>query len=115
MSRFRCSLVCKVDALKPAAWLLAVVAAGCAAGGEPPLTKFEALSDDEFTFEARAGVEYPEDDPEAEATRMKWLEQALADRRMCPKGYEITEKTVVAAEEQALGQTRNVAYHGVCK
>lgn len=115
MSRFRCPLVCKGDELKPAAWLLAVLTAGCAAGAEPPLTRFEALSNDEFTFEARAGVEYPEDDPDAEATRMNWLEQALADRRMCPNGYEITDKTLVAAEEEALGQTHNVAYSGVCK
>jgi hypothetical protein len=115
MSRFGCPLACKVEELNPAAWLLAILTAGCAAGAEPPLTKFEALSNDEFTFEARAGVEYPEDDAEAEATRMDWLEQALADRGMCPDGYEITEKTVVAAEAEALGQTHNVAYHGVCK
>ena len=137
MSRFRCVIVHRMDGrelveradeteildrghalqrnpLCAAAWLLAALTAGCA-GAEPPLTKFDALSKDEFTFEARAGVEYPEDDPEAEATRMKWLERALADRQMCPGGYEITDRTLVAAEEEALGQTHNVAYHGICK
>lgn len=100
--------------LRVAAWLLAALTAGWA-GAEPPLTKFEALLKDEFTFEARADIRYPDDDPDAEATRVKWLERALADRQMCPDGYGITDRTLVAAEEEALGQTHNVADHGICK
>lgn len=94
-------------------WPLVMLAA--CTGDEPPLTRFEAVSENEFTFEARAGIEYPEDSAEAEATRMQWLEEALADRRMCPDGYDITGRTLVAAKEEALGQTHNVAYHGTCK
>ena len=114
MSKPRCVLDRKIDELKLITSLVLALTAGCA-GAEPPLTKFEALSNNEFTFEARADVEYPEDDADAEAARMKWLEQALADRQMCPDGYRITDRTLVAAQEEALGQTHNVAYHGVCK
>ena len=100
----------------PSSWLVIALLSGCAgAADEPPLTRFEALSNTEFTFEARAGMEYPEDSEQAEATRMQWLEQALADRGMCPNGYAITGRTLVAAKEEALGQTHNVAYHGKCK
>jgi hypothetical protein len=94
--------------------LVVLVAAGCA-GKEPPLTQFDHVSKNDFTFEARADLEYPEDDPKAEATRMDWLNKALADRHLCPNGYTITDRTKVAAPEQALGQTHNIAYHGVCK
>ena len=94
--------------------LMVLAAAGCA-GKEPPLTRFDQVSQKDFTFEARTGLEYPEDDPKAEATRMEWLNKALADRHLCPNGYTITERTKVAAPEQALGQTHNIAYHGVCK
>jgi hypothetical protein len=94
--------------------IIALGIGGCASD-EPPLTKFEQVSDNEFKFEARVGLEYPEDDPEAEATRMAWLEEILAERHLCPNGYTITGRTVVAAEEEAIGQTHNMAYHGVCK
>lgn len=94
--------------------LMAVFVAGCA-GKEPPLTRFDQVSEKEFTFEARADLQYPEDDAKAEATRMDWLNKALADKRLCANGYTITGRTVVAAPEEALGQTHNVAYHGVCK
>ena len=99
---------------RSAAWLIALLAAGCASD-EPPLTTFKTLSKSEFTFEARADMAHPENDPDAEATRMEWLQQALADRQMCRSGYEITGRTLVAAKEEALGQTHNIAYHGVCK
>lgn len=94
--------------------LMAVLIAGCA-GKEPPMTRFDQVSGKEFTFEARADLEHPEDDAKAEATRMEWLKKAVADKHLCPNGYTITGRTVVAAPEEALGQTHNVAYHGVCK
>src|SRR5687767_13215911 len=92
----------------------ALAISGCAVD-KPSLTKFEALSSSEFTFEARADLSYPADDPKAEATRMGWLEKSLAENRLCPNGYTITGRTIVLAEEGALGQTHNVAYHGICK
>jgi len=45
---------------------------------------------------------------------MAWLEEILAERHLCPNGYTITGRTIVAAEEE-IGQTHNMAYHGVCK
>lgn len=101
-------------ALLPVELLPVALLAGCA-GAAPPLAKLEPHSKTEFTFEARADLEHPEDSPEAEATRMKWLERALAERGMCPNGYRISDRTLVVAEEAALGQTHNLAYHGRCR
>lgn len=94
--------------------ITALIIGGCA-GPEPPLTKFDQLSENEFLFGARTALEYLENDSRAEATRMAWLEKALADRHLCPRGYTIIGKTFVAAEEVELGQTDNIVYHGVCK
>jgi hypothetical protein len=93
---------------------MVLAVAGCA-GKEPPLSRFDQASENDFTLEARAAMQNTEDDPKAEATRMDWLNKALADRHLCPNGYTITDRTKVAAPEQALGQTHNIAYHGVCK
>ena len=103
-----------MNALRPVLWLVTALTAGCV-GKEPPLTTFTAETSKEFTFEARAGMEYPEHSQAAEATRMQWLDEALADHNMCPNGYQITGRTLVAAKEEELGQTHNVAYHGTCK
>lgn len=88
---------------------------GCATG-DPPLTTFNRISDTEFTFEARTDpIEFPEDAPETEATHMAWLKEELAKRNLCPNGYEITDHSKIVAAEEAIGQTYNIAYHGVCK
>jgi hypothetical protein len=88
---------------------------GCAAG-EPPLTAFKQISDTEFTFEARTDpIEFPEDNPETEATHMAWLKEELAKRKLCPNGFEITDRSEIAAKEATIGQTHNMAYHGVCR
>src|ERR1051325_4125374 len=78
---------------------MAVCIAGCD-GKEPPLTRLDQGSEQEFTFEARADLEHPEDDAKAEATRMEWLSKALADNDLCPNGYTITGRKVVAAPQE---------------
>jgi hypothetical protein len=94
--------------------MMAFLLTSCA-GREPPLTSFKQISESEFTFEARTGLEYPADDPDTEATHMAWLESELNKRNLCPKGYRIEDKSEIAAPGEAIGQTYNMAYHGVCK
>jgi hypothetical protein len=60
--------------------ITALIIGGCA-GPEPPLTKFDQLSENEFLFGARTNLEYPENHSKAEATRMAWLEKALSVRK----------------------------------
>jgi len=43
-------------------------------------------------FQAKAGADYPEDDPESEALRISWLEGWLEQRKLCRSGYEIVER-----------------------
>jgi len=43
-------------------------------------------------FQARAGADFPEDDPEAEALRITWLEGWLEQRKVCPNGYRIDKR-----------------------
>lgn len=93
--------------------ITALIISGCA-GDEPPLTKFNQLSESEFMFTARTDLEYPENDPKAEATRMAWLERALSDRHLCPSGHTIIGRTVVAVDEEELRQTHHIVYHVVC-
>lgn len=97
-------------------WLMMAFLLSSCAGDEPPLSSFKQLSETEFTFEGRTGLEYPADDPETEATHMAWLENELAKRNLCPNGYKITDKTeIAAAGGEVIGQTYNMAYTGVCK
>lgn len=43
-------------------------------------------------FEARVTASAPEETAQGEAVRMQWLEGWLAQRRLCPGGYEILER-----------------------
>jgi hypothetical protein len=95
-------------------WVMMVFLLGSCGGSEPPLTTFKEISDTEFTFEARTGIEYPADDPDTEATHMAWLEEELAKRKMCPKGFKIEDKSEIAAAGETVGQTYNMSYPGVC-
>ena len=100
--------------MSKAPWLMIAFLVGGCAGREPPLTSFKLTSETEFTFEARTGIEYPADDPDTEATHMAWLEDELSKRKLCRNGYRITDKSEIAAPGEAIGQTYNMAYHGVC-
>ena len=46
---------------------------------------------------------------------MAWLKQELATRKLCPNDFEITDRSEIAAKEATIGQTHNMAYHGVCR
>ena len=101
--------------MSKAPWLVMAFLLVSCAGREPPLTSFKQISETEFTFEARTGIEYPADDPDTEATHMAWLEGELTQRNLCPNGYRIADRTKIAAPGETIGQTYNMAYHGYCK
>jgi len=83
-----------------AAMLAVVTLTGCAAMHESPdyvRHTNSALVDgidgsDIFQFQAKAGSEYPADDPAAEALRIRWLEGWLTQQRKCPDGYRILKR-----------------------
>jgi len=52
-----------------------------------------------LVFEAKAGSAMPADSTSAEATRMQWLDDWLAQRRLCPAGHEIVSRQVIAPGE----------------
>jgi hypothetical protein len=92
----------------PAILLLASILAGCAME-QQSRADFErhnqSLLRDSYSepgslvFEAKAGAAFPADSQSAEATRMQWLESWLAQRKLCPSGYEILSREPIAAGE----------------
>jgi len=80
--------------------LLAAVLAGCASFNESPdfvRHRYSQLTEpfernDVVYFDATFDPNYPDGDPAAEAKRMEWLSGWLAQRKMCPDGYEILKR-----------------------
>jgi len=60
-------------------------------------------------------VDYAPDDKDAEAARIRWIEEDLRDNKMCPKGYEITDRKVVVRGHAVLGDLHDIYYYGKCK
>ena len=69
---------------------------------------------DMLQFQAKAGSQYPESDPAAEALRMSWLEGWLKQTKKCKDGYVITERRAFGfAEYNPAGY--NLVYELECK
>lgn len=49
-------------------------------------------SKDSFYFDVTVTAEFPDQDAQAEATRMQWLAEWLKQRHMCPQGHEIMRR-----------------------
>jgi len=47
---------------------------------------------DIFFFDVTVNAEFPENDPAAEAARMRWLAEWLEQRHMCLAGHEIVRR-----------------------
>ncbi|MBM4221467.1 MAG: hypothetical protein FJ170_05915 [Gammaproteobacteria bacterium] len=45
-----------------------------------------------FYFDLSFPPEFPADDPVAEAARMRWLGDWLAQRGLCPDGFEVSKR-----------------------
>ncbi len=76
------------------------VLSGCAALGESTdyvrhtnSTLVDGLDgSDIFQFQAKAGSQFPENDPDAEALRIQWLEAWLNALNKCSNGYKVTNR-----------------------
>lgn len=68
----------------------------------------------EFVFTANGStIAYPSG-MEAEPSRMQWLEVYLEANQMCPNGYEITDRQVIARGSAFGGNLHQVRYRGRC-
>ncbi len=97
--------------------LVVTVLAGCSSYDRIQGTTFEPIGTGEFRFVAFADSIYPLDSPGGERERMLWLEQYLADNKLCPAGYTVTERkpVILTVSPIGLGNTYRVFYRGRCK
>ncbi|MEW5727908.1 MAG: hypothetical protein AB1918_08795 [Pseudomonadota bacterium] len=95
-----------------AASLLLVSA--CAANDRFRYTEFEPGRDGAFRYRVTADAAYPEDDQDAEGVRLAWLGEYLRDNRLCPGGYDITERKAVLKRKGFVGDVYDVIYYGSC-
>lgn len=58
-------------------------------------TSFKPKGDGTYEYVGFAGLGMRPEDPKAEATRLSWLEEYLADNHLCPSGYEIKSREAV--------------------
>jgi hypothetical protein len=92
----------------PAVAVAVLMAGGCTAFDTPATYNRHRLSDITlprssdgsaagtdsaiFYFDVTVTPEFPDNNAEAEAERMRWLGEWLVQRNMCPTGYEIVKK-----------------------
>ena len=77
-------------------------------------TDFKLLPNGGFEFRATANWVYVADSATAEVTRIAWLEQYLSLNKICPIGYEVTDRTVVLLGRSLIGPNHDVYYTGSC-
>jgi len=72
-------------------------------------------TDSGFIYEAYANPLHTVDDPDAEARRLRWLDEHLEmNPDVCPSGYDIVDRTTVKHAEAILGDLHRVIYQGRC-
>jgi hypothetical protein len=96
---------------------LFVILLGCASMDRNLNSSFEPYSDGfgQMMFRFRADTSDPENSTDAEAIRMKWLEEYLGSNNLCGQGYEILERTPAAVSAAAAGPAQSISYVGRCK
>jgi len=95
-------------AMRSARWLAVLLLLG-----KPESTAFTAREGG-FEFRAIADAAYPEASSNGEAWRIRWLEQRLRERGLCPNGYVITSRETRKRATGALGSIFDVYYAGKC-
>ncbi len=100
--------------MRKVAIVFVFLAGGCEALSKPESTHFSATSDG-FAFRAIADAAYPEDSPNGEAWRMRWLAQRLKDSGVCPAGYDITSRKSELLSTGTLNSIYDVYYEGRCR
>jgi hypothetical protein len=102
---------------RPATLLPAIAAllllGGCELLHKPESTHFTPVAGG-FRFRAIADAAYPENSPNGEAWRMRWLEQRLKQSGTCPDGYVITSRKTDRLSTGSLGSIYDVTYEGRC-
>ena len=95
---------------------LAVMVAGCESSIRQNATDFTPQADGRFLFTSVAGgAEFPLDDPDAEARRMRWLDQYIVDNRFCPSGeYEVVSRTPIFEQSGLFEDMYRIHYEGQC-
>jgi hypothetical protein len=98
-------------AMRKIIFLMGIVAlAGCAHQDKPASSSFTPVAGNGFVYQAYGDAAYPEHSKEAEASRMKALQDYLDQNHMCPHGYKITSRTPA----QKNGNLVQITYEGVC-
>ena len=94
---------------------IAVIIAGCESRDRPVLTEFVPESDGTFMFQASTGLTYPLNSEDAEATRLRWLDQYIRENSVCSGGeYEVTERTPIFVASAWFEDNYRVIYRGRC-
>ena len=112
----------RIIRVKAAAWLAVLCLNACTAFVDPTDFNRHRYSDitiprdrtDLFYFDVTTGAEFPAEDPEAEAERMKWLGGWMRQRQMCPSGHEVLKKRPFEFIEDNPAR-RDVRYEVRCK
>ena len=108
--------------LASATALLAATLAGCMAFDTPDDYNRHRLTDltlprersDLFYFDATVTSEFPGDSAAAEAQRLRWLDEWLKLRQMCPDGHEVLQRRGFGDLEDNVAH-RDLRYEVRCK
>lgn len=90
---------------------LVLILSGCETHDRIMATNFEPRGPGLFSFKAPAGPQYPLDTPDGEASRMRMLDDWVANNSYCRKGYEIVSRNPI----QRTPFVHDVFYEGRCK
>lgn len=93
--------------------VIATAVVGCASLDRRTESKLIPGADSKhWSFETTPLTTYPEDDKDAEKTRMGWLATWMHEASACPGGYRITSRKAVA-QKTGLGATVHRIYYSV--
>lgn len=98
-----------------AALLGALLESGCASLDKSVMTRLEPIGESgngEVTlrFAAVADAAYPADSAAAEATRLDWLRQALAENGYGGRPYTIVQRRAFVRSKGLLGSIQDIYY-----
>lgn len=100
-------------------WLVAFLGALALAGCADDIDKLrmgrlEPGAGTGWRYAALAGGSYPEGDPAAEATRLRWLDEQMTTGRVCPAGYRVAQRRAIFRERSFGADVYDVFYDVEC-
>lgn len=91
--------------------MMAVVGlVGCATVDRTLLTQMEPQPGG-FRYIAKTDIFHKVGDPDAEKQRIEWMEQYIRDNRLCPAGYDITDRNAIEVNSNI----STIYYTGRCR